>query len=559
MSSLDTPIAAADATRMQRWHESSCSDYAASLSAAAAAGAARWDAVIVTASDDSQRVAYEAQLRAELAARRIPEQSAWHVVADSPGVKIGNGGSTLLVLRFLRAEYGVRAAEMRCLMIHAGGYSQRMPTHSVCGKIFGALPMALDGNGARPGSMLQLKLASFAALPSPARMRPGVFVTCADDVVFFDAAQCDFTRPGVTALAHRSPLAVAEGHGVFLLPARAGGGGDDDSAAACEASAFLHKPSVERMRARGAVLQHVGADASEFAWTDSSFFFDADVAARLLGVLDGLGGPLDCEVDCYGDFLQPLGAGADEAYMQGTANVVASSAGLAAVRRQLWDALRDVPLTAIPCHPSAFFHLGTFAECLHHLCESETFGQMACVRRRLNSTVAESARVAEQAVMMSTSVAAGATVGRGALLEYTSVGERCIVGDGCLLSGAVLPAGSELPARTFMQTSPLGAQGGPPRFVTHVLQIGDDIKTCAEPRWLGRPIGGQARLWEADCCARNVWNAALFPVASTEEAAVALALALLRGEALPESQERISLARSLAAADIAHVNTFRQR
>jgi hypothetical protein len=74
------------------------------------------------------------------------------------------------------------------------------------------------GGDDTPCTMLQLKLAMFAQLPYPGKMIPGVFVTCADDILIFDSAVCDFTSPGFTALAHRSPLVTAAGHGVFALP-----------------------------------------------------------------------------------------------------------------------------------------------------------------------------------------------------------------------------------------------------------------------------------------------------------------------------------------------------
>ena len=71
----------------------------------------------------------------------------------------------------------------------------------------------------------------------------------------------------------------------FLLP--------DGSDSACEARAFLHKPSEDRMRETGAVhvTQHPGGE-NEWAHTDSAFFFDCSVAVKLVefwdDVLDGI-------------------------------------------------------------------------------------------------------------------------------------------------------------------------------------------------------------------------------------------------------------------------------
>lgn len=48
---------------------------------------------------------------------------------------------------------------------------------------------------------------------------PGIMVKCGDDIIIFDSEFVDFTRPGFSALAHRSPVEVAYTHGVFCLPA----------------------------------------------------------------------------------------------------------------------------------------------------------------------------------------------------------------------------------------------------------------------------------------------------------------------------------------------------
>eukprot|EP01046_Picozoa_sp_COSAG06_P089220 COSAG06_NODE_35607_length_458_cov_0.618384_2_plen_90_part_01 len=50
-----------------------------------------------------------------------------------------------------------------------------------------ALSRSQLGGDDTPCTMLQLKLAMFAQLPYPGKMIPGVFVTCADDILIFDS------------------------------------------------------------------------------------------------------------------------------------------------------------------------------------------------------------------------------------------------------------------------------------------------------------------------------------------------------------------------------------
>ena len=63
-------------------------------------------------------------------------------------------------------------------MIHAGGYSKRLPSHSCSGKIFSPVPVSPTKGGCY--QMLDLQLAMY--LPFLKMMEPGVFIVCADDI-----------------------------------------------------------------------------------------------------------------------------------------------------------------------------------------------------------------------------------------------------------------------------------------------------------------------------------------------------------------------------------------
>ena len=49
-----------------------------------------WDLVVITASDEDQRVAFETQIQNKLAKHQIPHGLPYLVYADPPGPKIGN-------------------------------------------------------------------------------------------------------------------------------------------------------------------------------------------------------------------------------------------------------------------------------------------------------------------------------------------------------------------------------------------------------------------------------------------------------------------------------------
>jgi len=88
-----------------------------------------WDDVVITARDEAQKSAYIAQLE-EHYQRLIAKFHVFAdpvVVRDGHRVKIGSGGSTIAVLKWLIERYGKNVfAERKILLIHCGGYSQRL-------------------------------------------------------------------------------------------------------------------------------------------------------------------------------------------------------------------------------------------------------------------------------------------------------------------------------------------------------------------------------------------------------------------------------------------------
>uniref|UniRef100_A0A8C6YV36 Fucose-1-phosphate guanylyltransferase n=1 Tax=Nothoprocta perdicaria TaxID=30464 RepID=A0A8C6YV36_NOTPE len=91
--------------------------------AALAGGAARpgrfWDVVAVTAADAAQAAAFQRQLEQKLRAGTLPRGARYLALADPPGAKSGNGGSTLHVLQCLENLYGDKWTSFLVLIIHS--------------------------------------------------------------------------------------------------------------------------------------------------------------------------------------------------------------------------------------------------------------------------------------------------------------------------------------------------------------------------------------------------------------------------------------------------------
>ena len=65
--------------------------------------------------------------------------------------------------------------------------------------------------------MIELKLAMYIEFPR--RMTPGLFVASADSIELYEleGEEWNFSNPGVTALAHPSPIEIGTSHGVYVL------------------------------------------------------------------------------------------------------------------------------------------------------------------------------------------------------------------------------------------------------------------------------------------------------------------------------------------------------
>jgi fucose-1-phosphate guanylyltransferase len=102
-----------------------------------------WDAIILTAGTEKQRDMYQSQIEAKLRRKEIPSCCKYLVFSDPPGAKLGDGGATLHALdQLVITESEEYIKNSKVLLIHAGGYSQRLPSASVIGKVFAAYPIS---------------------------------------------------------------------------------------------------------------------------------------------------------------------------------------------------------------------------------------------------------------------------------------------------------------------------------------------------------------------------------------------------------------------------------
>ena len=492
------------ALQLQSWHLAKLALYDKVLGSASERF---FDVVVITSADAEQTATYEANIEILLEQGRIPKQTKYLVFPDPPGRKVGCGGATFYVLDELRTLYGAAYSTKSVLLIHAGGYSKRLPNHSHCGKIYSLLPVASPQNEKAAMSMLELKLASFAhvatQIPST---RGGVFVTCSDDIIFYDHSLCDFSKPGFIALGHPGSVSIGKDHGVFVLENTEGAG-----IQTCKK--FIHKYPIEQQRAEGAVVGKT-ADGEDEVFTDSCYFFSTEVSEVLLTLFETtLKKQILAEVDAYGDFMQCVGSARSDAFLTNFGNTAKDDdeerRNLIAVRTALYDALKPFDLHCLRLPGSRFYHVGTMKEALHHFCSDEGF--LTClgkINKAAPSCTFEG--TTSSICKIESLVSSDATISGPSVLEFCRVPANVKVGAGSILSGVTLPEGTVLPPKVFLQTLPvrksaLGMEAGETdvAYVSHILGTEDDIKKASEDiKLFGKPVSKYLKVWRK----RNIFD-----------------------------------------------------
>ncbi|NXC89958.1 FPGT guanylyltransferase, partial [Cercotrichas coryphoeus] len=457
---------------------------------------------------------------------------------------LGNGGSTLHALRCLEEQYGDQWTSFTVLLIHSGGYSQRLPSASALGKIFTALPL-----GQPVFQMLELKLAMY--IDFPRHMEPGVLVTCSDDIELYSTAATEsitFDRAGFTALAHPSELAVGTAHGVFVLDPSSFSGEGGLQYGSCHR--FLHKPDLETMWQSGAVcVRGAGPQlgcpgsqgGSQCVYTDSVFYMHHGTARQLLLFYKQVG-TLCCEIDAYGDFLQALGPGATPEYTRNTRNVCREGSGLVAVRQQLYSLLQGTALNVIVLNNSQFYHIGTAQEYLLHLTAESKLRFELGLQPVAFSIFPSTARSSDRLSIIQSVLEPGCVVGPGSVIEYSRIGPGVSVGKGCIVSGSCINSSADIPSDCFLSSVSVKITDQV-EFVTMVFGVGDDLKKSVKslsdihslqffgaslPECLGLwSIEASDQLFSSEDTHLGLWTARIFPVCSTLSESVRMSLNML--------------------------------
>jgi len=517
-----------------------------------------WDAVILTAANETQARGYELEIARRKEIGMIDARTRTLIVPDRAGKRIGSGGATLWATkRYAEDALGDKAAPRkpraqrpedlfrgkRILMMHCGGEGRRVPSNAGTGKLFATLPFeALPGRSASAFDALYAFLCVCAG-----QMDEGMVVCSGDVLAVFDPESLHWDRSGLCGIGIPVPLELAARHGVYV-----------PDATRRRVADYPQKPSPEAMWAMGAVIE------GGRALVDGAGIlrFSADLCAslaRLAGVgvkgrsLTLAPGLLEDRrragegIDLYTDIAWTLVPAMNEArYFAGL------NPGKAFVRRELWRQLRGPVFHLDVIEQSLFVHLGNLWQILQAFergggeVRPGTSGDAAMVfgaRGVLASHVTSALRVDPLAHIHNSFLdCTGGHVGPHALVTECELSGWVNVGTRAVLRGVRSAMDLDIYDEVAVFAIPLAGKGtrkGPagkaaPMYACCVHGLEDNPKESldAGAKFLGAPLSDWMRereisekdLWNGaePGGERSLWTARLHPVGGDEALSLAL-------------------------------------
>ena len=503
----------------------------------------------MTASNEAQATAYRNQIENRLEKGLLPEETTYAVLPDPEGKRVGSGGATFQVMRYIAEQEPEREnpfKNRRILVIHSGGDSKRVPQYSAIGKLFSPVPRELpDG---RSSTLFDEFIVGMSGVPS--RIQEGMLVLSGDVLLLFNPLQIDAQFDGAAAISIKEPVATGKNHGVFL--------NDGHDYVKC----FLHKQTEERLREMGAVNNAGNVDL------DTGAVLFGSALLQALFRLISTGGKVDekkfrqfcnekARISFYGDFLYPLANDStlEDFYKEAAEGQL--NEALHECRTQIWNAIHHFSMKLLCLSPAEFIHFGTTRELRSLVTKDVQDYEFLDWKMQVNSAVQKEGFAAHNAY-----VGSRAKIGKEAYLENCYILGNSEVGDGTVLShvrimdrkipeqivmhGIELTGGKKVIRIYGVPDNPKGKYPGEVSFLgTTLNQFMAQNKVTKEELWKGE----ETYLWFAD----------LYPVCDDWEDALDMAEIIYKmahGTATKEEisrwreTERMSLYSSFNAADI---------
>ncbi len=458
----------------------------------------RWDYVILTASNEQQAEGFRKQL--EERKSFLPKHTKFVAIPDRDGQRVGSGGATLEVLKYLRSQEE-SFEKLRVLVIHSGGDSKRVPQYSALGKLFSPVPHKLP-NG-RNSTLFDEFMICMSSVPS--RIREGMVLLSGDVLLLFNPLQIDYNNVGAAAISFKEHVETGKNHGVYL-------NGENGNVKCC-----LQKKSVEVLRSVGAVNNSDCVDIDTGALIFSTEMMNSMYS--LIATPEDYDRHVNARtrLSLYADFLYPLAEDStlEDFYKEKPEGEFCPE--LTAARERVWNVLRPYRMKLLRLAPAKFIHFGTTREILGLMNggvdEYKDLGWSRIVGSSIKGDTA-----GYNSVLSSRS-----TIGEGCYLEVSYVHRNSKIGDHCVLS-YIEVSDREIPDNVVLH----GLKQRDGSFVVRIFGIGDNPK---ENKLFGRDLDELeqklgVRLWENS--AHSLWEANLYAEADNIQDGVDAALNLYR-------------------------------
>lgn len=503
----------------------------------------KWDYIILTASNESQASAYRNQIQYRLDNKMLPQDCHYAVLPDPDGKRVGSGGATLNVLKYIAKHSGSDKPfdSKRILVIHSGGDSKRAPQYSACGKLFSPVPRELP-NGHR-STLFDEFVIGMSGVPS--RIQDGMLILSGDVLLLFNPLQIDFQGRSAAAISIKEAVETGKNHGVYL---------SDKNGFVKQ---FLHKQSVENLTSVGAVNSRGNVDLDTGA-----VLFNSKILDELFGLISENGKLSDekfskfvndrVRISFYADFLYPFASDSTlEEYYKETPEGDFSEE-LIECRNLIWEALHHHKMKLIALSPAEFIHFGTTKE-LHTLMTSgvDNYAFLDWNRNVYtncddisgsNSYIEKNAIIGENCYIEDSYVVGDSVIGKGSIISHCTIYDRKIP-DNVVMHCIKLSNGKFAVRIYGVEDNPKNTLENEGSFLT------SNLKDFMEKNSLEI-----SDLWEND--EHYLWNASLYCESDTIEQAVDAALniyAMSKGcgdiSAFKNSQ-RTSFCKSFNDADV---------
>ena len=304
-----------------------------------------WNYIIITASNDYQAQGYNKQI--ENRKEFLPKRTKFIVIPDENNEKIGSGGSTLSVIKYMKKlENSLNG--LRILVIHSGGHSRRVPQYSILGKLFTPIPRVLpDG---RSSSLFDEIIISMSSITT--KIKEGMIIISSSLLLLFNPLKIQYFKEDVTCITFNEKAEIGQHHGVFYS-------GEDNYVKKC-----LQKKTIEELKKEGVVDEKGNVDMDTGVIIFSNKFIESlysliDTDEKYKNIVNGKIG-----LNLYFDFLYPL---AEESTLEKFCEekaAVEKTEELVSVRKKIWETFHNskYKLKHKKVTNAKFFDFGTTRE-----------------------------------------------------------------------------------------------------------------------------------------------------------------------------------------------------